>query len=81
MKKDTLDKILKKIDVKEEDVLSIGETWPEEDLSPVGFDEKIKGKFKYYDITLKNGDVFYLKRDHLLDIIVSIDDVGYEFVL
>lgn len=76
-----LKQILTKIDAREKDILSIGETWLDEDLSEFGIKERIKSKYQFYDVQLKSGRRFYLKREAVSGTLKSIEDIGYNLMV
>lgn len=76
-----LKEILTKIDAKESEMLSIGETWLDEDLSEFGIKERVKSKFQFYDVHLKSGRRFYLKRNAADGTLKSIEDIGYYLMI
>ena len=81
MEAQTLKEILTKIDARESDIFSIGETWLDEDLSEFGIKDRVKSKYQFYDIQLKNGRRFYLKRDYLSGTLKSIEDIGFNLMV
>jgi hypothetical protein len=72
--------ILKKLDIQEKDIFSLAETHPEEHVKLMGIDEKVKGKFQYYEVCLHSGTEFYLKRNHITGELHSIEDIGFQFM-
>ncbi|MHC4647891.1 MAG: hypothetical protein ACYTBJ_20705 [Planctomycetota bacterium] len=80
MERKDFDKILKKIDISEDVIYSFAETWAEEGVMIDGEEFKVKGKFKYYEVTLKDGSKFFLKMNHLTKDLRSIEDIGYNLM-
>lgn len=80
MERKDLDKILKKLDITENEIYSFAETWAEEEVMLDGEPFKVKGKFKYYEVTLKDETKFSLKMNHLTKDLRSIEDIGYDLM-
>ena len=73
MEKEVLNNILAKIGAEEDDIQSIGETWAMDEVTINNIKTVVRGKYKYYDLTLKDGRKFFFRRDPYITIIEQIE--------
>jgi len=79
MKQSDFQLVLKKLDIKEDDILTYEENWSN---VPAGIEIPYQAKAKHMEcrITLKNGREFIFKMNHLNKLIRTIDEIGYDLM-
>lgn len=76
MERADLDTILERLEKTDEDVKSIGETWAIAQVVIDNVPEHVRGRFKFYDIELKDGRTFFMRMRATTKVFEDIPGIG-----
>ncbi len=81
MEKSDFQLVLKKLDIKDEDIYSYEENWPQQTVLVDSVPQVVKSNIKWCTITTRSGRKFIFKMNSLSKVIRTIDETGYDLMV
>lgn len=81
MDRKDIDSILKKLRIKEEDIVQMSETWSFDRPIIDGKRETVRRGFKQYYVRMKDGKEFELKMNALTKDLKAKGELGYDLIV
>ena len=73
--------VLKKLDIKDEDIYSYEENWPQQNVVIDNVPQVVKSNIKWCTITTHSGRKFIFKMNRLSKVIRTVDEPGYDLMV